>query len=219
MSTAPLSDLPRFTFLDPASKRKPGQTLKKVRARTALVTIAVDPLQRIFVLDAWADKSTTQTVMERVFTINERYHPRRFGVEANGLQELFGDALFLEAKRRGISIPFTPVYQPTNVDKHWRIRSLLQPVIGRGQLFMLDNQHELHVELTAFPLGQTVDLVDALASAIALAPQRQASLVRNDERDQLAAYLRKSGAPPNYIEKRMSDFDRAQGRPAQRAVP
>lgn len=205
-----LNTLQVVSFLDPAGKRR-AQALKKARARTAIVTIGTDHLGRVFVLDAWADKSSTEAVVERVFTTIATYTPRQFGVEANGLQELFGDLLFQEAKRRGIHAPFHPVFQPTNVDKFWRIRTALTPVVNRGRLFLQKSQHELRVELSNFPSGKTVDLVDALASAVELIPTRPAAKVHSEERDALAAFLRRAGATPDHIEARLARFDRDHG--------
>ena len=212
-----LPDLQHYCFLDPATKRKPGQTLKKVRARTAIVVVAVDEslaLPRYLVAEAWADKSTTQTVVEKVFRVYEAYRPRLFGVEANGPQELFGDMLTLEAQRRGLKVPFVEVRQPTNIDKHSRNRTVIQPLWDRGQIVLARDQDELFVELTTHPSGQTVDLVDALAGAITLAPKRAAQAVRNEERDQLASYLRRAGFPAEAIAARMAEYDRIGPRPS-----
>lgn len=205
-----LNTLQVFTFLDPAGKRR-AQALKKARARTAIVTIGADHLGRIFVLDAWADKSSTEAVVERVFTTLATHSPRQFGVEANGLQELFGDLLFQEAKRRGIRAPFHPVFQPTNTDKFWRIRTALTPVVNHGRLFLQKSQHELRVELSNFPSGKTVDLVDALASAIKLIPARPIAKVHSEEREALAKFLRRAGATPEHIETRLARFDAEHG--------
>lgn len=210
MTRVPLNALPFVvSFCDPAGKPKPGQKLKSAKARTAIVTIAGDGV-RVFVLDAWMKKARTSEVIEQIFWTNERWGPRRFGIEANAMQELFGDAVMLEARRRRVRLPLVPVYPPTNVDKVWRIRTAVQPLTSKGRLFVPKHLIELRAEVLAFPTGRTVDGFDALAQAIELVPKRtdnQALDRGSEERERLAAYLRRSGVPPSTITARLAQFD------------
>lgn len=196
------------TFCDPAGGK---QTVKKSRARTAVVTVGQDWLQRIFVLNTWAERASTDRIIENIFRINALYRPLIFGIEENGLASLFGGSLRREARYTAQRINLQGVPQSNKIDKFFRNRSILQPVIAQGRLFMQDNQTELRTELTAHPMGQTVDLVDALASACALLPKRTAPAIRSEERDALARFLRQSGASPTHIEKRMREWDSKHG--------
>ena len=189
----------RYAFCDPASGKKRLE-LKRTRARSAIVVIAPDVAGRIFVLHAWADRCSTNALTERIFEVNEQFRPKLFGVEANGLQSLYGDTVGMEAKRRAQRLPLTPIYQPTNIDKDFRIRAAIQPVIGYGRLFLQSHQHELRQEIVSFPSGLTKDLIDALASAIIMVPPRRTKQDQNDELDARLAYLRDTNAPMHYIE-------------------
>ncbi len=186
-------------FCDPAGN-KSGHTLKRVRARAAIVVIGQDALSRIFVLHTWADRCSAGQLTERIFKTQADFKPRTFGVEANAMQALYGEMVAREARFKSLRIPLNPIKQPTNVDKDWRIRTALQPVIGAGRLFLQAHQYELKSELTTFPMATLKDLIDALASAVSLlrkvAPPQRA----RDETQQLLAYLRASGAPAWYIE-------------------
>lgn len=205
MASIPVDDLQtRIAFCDPASGKK--LALKRVRARSAIIVIAQDPLSRLFVLHAWAERCSTDKLTNRILDVNERYKPKVFGIEANAMQALYGDMVSREARFRSKRLPLSPVEQPTKIDKDWRIRMALQPVIADGRLFIQPDQHELRAELTTFPMSMTKDLIDALASAVTLMPQRAIARETKDEVDKLAAYLRASGAPPRYIEQRVGEL-------------
>ena len=194
-----------YSFLDPAGKKQGTDKLKKVRANTALVTIGVDPLQRVIVLEAWRAKTSAAATMRQVFDTNDRWHPKMFGCEANAMQELYADMLLLEAQRQNIRINLVPITQPTNVDKHWRIRTVLNPLFNHGRLFLLSNQHDLHRGLPSFPRSPLVDLVGALASACAMLPPTPNPPAESaDEAAEVAKYLRDRGVAPHIIHQRVA---------------
>jgi len=197
----------RYAFLDPASGKKAAD-MKRVAARSAIIVLGVDHLGRMFVLHAWADRVATQTLIDKVFQVSEVYKPRRFGIEANAQQGLFVDAARLLGSYQKIPISLTPVEQPTKITKDSRIRESLQVPISEGRIFFAENgQEELINEIIAFPMGQTVDLVDALASCVTMVPMRRATRRRKDANlERLASHLRQQGASPSYIEQRVRSF-------------
>lgn len=191
-------------FCDPAAGKK-GKRVASSKCQSAIAGVAQDALGRVIVLFAWAKVATTDELIEKIFETNRLFAPDRFGVEANAMQELFADSLAREARSRGEWLKVVPVQQSTRVDKLWRIRSTIQPVIGAGRLVVGEQQLELRSQLEAFPLGRWLDLVDALASAIALMPKRMVLRQRDAELDDLAAYLRATGAAPSEIERRLRE--------------
>jgi len=186
-----VSDLSIYAFLDPAGGKRGA--IRSTRAKSAIVVIGVDDLERIFVLYTWADRAATEKIVERVFQANARWHPKRFGCEANAQQSLFADSLSYAAKFKGQAIALYPVMQPTKVTKEFRIRTILQPIISEGRLFLQPHMHELRTELQSFPMGTTVDLVDALASVCTLVPSRSTQRRCDEEQDYLQQYLQESG--------------------------
>ena len=203
MSELLLENLSRAcAFCDPASGK---QQLRRVRARSAIVVVAQDDLQRMFVLYAWAKRCSTDTLVKEIFSVAERFKVRLFGVEANAMQSVFVDDLRREARYREKRIPLVPVPQPTKVEKDWRIRAALQPVIAHGRLLTQPNQHELNNELATFPMSATKDLVDALASAISLIPAKSTRKQKDGAQASLARYLRETGASPSHIEERLAE--------------
>lgn len=192
----------RYAFTDPAS----GKTrLKRIRARQAITVIATDWLQRIFLLYSWAGRIPTTRYLDKILSVCEDYQPRVFGIEANAMQALFADLVTDAAKQRAKRMPFISVNQPTRIDKDFRIRNTLEPVIADGRLFIMESQLEMISEIRAFPTGMTKDLVDCLASTIALIPRRPLPIQESEEANELAAYLRNTGAPAWYIEKRVRE--------------
>ena len=202
-----LDALDIYAFLDPAGKRKGQEQLKKVRANTAIVVIGVDPLQRVFVLEAWRAKTAASATMHKVFELNDRWHPKMFGCEANAMQELYANMLLMEAQNKGIRINLVPVTQPTNVVKNWRLRTTLNPLYNWGRLFFMPNQHDLKREMTTFPMSPLVDLVDALASACAMIPPKPKPPAKtDDDAAQVAEYLRNRGVAPHLIQARVAEL-------------
>lgn len=210
MISIPITSLAIYAFLDPAGSKK--TVVKRVRANSAIVVIGVErtPLQRIFVLDAWRGRDSAPQLIDRVLAINDRWHPAQFGCEANAMQSLFADLVAHEAKRQKKTLPLVPIYQPTKVDKEWRVRDAVQPVVGHGRLFLLQSQVELISEITGFPLGEYRDMIDALASAIAMVPIQAPVVQRSADREALARYLRRIGKSSSDIEARLAKFDRPQ---------
>ena len=206
MTDVPIDDLTDFAgFCDPASGKR--EIVKKNRARSAIVVVAQDALTRIFVLLAWADRVPAPKLVERILdTVTKFPRCRRFGIEANAMQSLFADLVIRDAKRMQQRVALLPVQQPTRLDKDFRIRMVLQPVIADGRLLIQAGQRELRIELESFPNVMTKDLVDALASAVRLLPRRAAPQAKQEEAVKLAAYLRETGAPASYIEQEMAKF-------------
>jgi hypothetical protein len=200
------NDLIKVAFTDPAGGKSSSSKLKRTSARSSIIVIGIDDMCHIFVLLAWAERCPTDRYVERIYKTNDDFKPKMFGVEANAMQTLFGDMLAREARAMKKRIPFVPVPQSTKVDKRWRIRTTLQPVIAEGRLFVQDNQLELKAELSTFPMSPTVDLIDALASAVTLAPKRAPRVVRNERAEALAKYLRDSGTPPHLIRQRIAEL-------------
>lgn len=204
MTTIALADLPeRYAFCDPASGKK--LAIKSIRARAAIVTIGVDALGRIFVLDAWADRIAAQKLSDKILETCDQWTPTLFGCEANAMQSLFADLVDFERRLRGMKVPITPIVQPTRIDKDFRIRTSIQPVIGQRRLFIHPSHVELVAEITTFPTNPKKDLVDALASAIALVPPRAIARDAVMESQALENYLRDTGMEKPYIERRLQE--------------
>lgn len=162
--------------------------MKKIRANSALVTVGMDNLERFFVLGAWRGKEPTEQLIQRLFAEYNIWRPARVGIEASAMQTLFADSVEYIAKIQQKRVPIHQVYQPVRIDKDFRIRTAIQPVLANGRLFLQEGQTELESELRSFPTGNLKDLVDALASAIALCPAIAADWQEEEEARIQASY-------------------------------
>jgi len=194
-----------YAFADLAAGKE-----ARAKKRTARQVIAVgcrDWLDRWFFIHIWAGRETATQFKGMILDVQERYKPRIFGLEANGMQVLYGSLVREEAKLRGGGrVKMIPVYQPTNVDKDFRIRSGLEPLIAQGRLFILPELVDAWVELRGFPTAQTKDIVDAMETCVRLAPKRPLNKQRDSEREQYAAYLRSTRLSPHLIERKLAEF-------------
>lgn len=177
-----------------------------MRARSAIVVVGVDALNRVYVLDAWADRVGTNEIRRKFVDMCEYWGPKIAAFEDMGQQSLLVDPIRDEAAARGLSIPLAAITPTTKVDKRFRIRATIQPVYGAGRLMINESLIELINEVTSFPMSSTMDLVDALAAAIALVPPTTTAQQQNDEAADLARYLRESGASMDEIEQRMTEI-------------
>lgn len=177
-----------------------------MRARSAIVVVGVDPLNRIYVLDAWADRVGTNEIRKKFVDMCEYWGPTVAAFESVGQQSLLSDPIMDEAAERGITIPLAAITPTTKVDKRFRIRATIQPVYGAGRLLINESLIELINEVTSFPMSSTVDLVDALASAIGMIPPMTTEQQKQDDAAELAKYLRDNGVPMTDIERRMAEI-------------
>jgi hypothetical protein len=185
---------------------------KRRTARQVISIAARDWLDRWFFIYIWAGRETATDFKKRIVDAQEMYRPRIFGLEANGMQVLYGSLVREEARLRcGSKVKMIPVYQPTNVDKDFRIRSGLEPLIAQGRLFILPELTDAWIELRGFPTAATKDIVDAMETTIRLAPKRAIVVQNRAEREQYAAYLRSTRIPAHLIEQKMFEFDSGRG--------
>jgi len=203
----PLTTCDTYAFVDPAGRPKRATDLKKQRARQAIIVVSVDSLQHIFVRLAWAGRLSASHFRDKILAVYDTFQPRLLGIEANAMQELFAELVRDAATERFAErVRMTPVWQDTKVDKDWRIRTSLEPILNNGRLFLCGSFPDLELELRGFPLAATKDLVDALASVVKLIPARPMARQASDQVDATAKYLRDTGAPPWYIEQRVREL-------------
>lgn len=188
-----------YAFCDPAGGKRSNE-LKRARARSAIVVVSQDDLGRKFVRKAWAKRCTTSELVDEIFATHKEFQVEVFGVEKNAMQVLFSDMLSREAFLTGRELPIAPYHQPTNVEKTWRIRSILQPQFRAGKIFYREDMDDLRAELIGAPLSPMRDLIDALASCVDMLPPPISRREQDTELSDRLSYLRSIGAPPDYIE-------------------
>lgn len=128
--------------------------------RNAVVVTGQTPWDEAVVLDVWAKRCTPIELIEQLFTVKQRFNPRKFGIEDVAYQKSLKYFLRQEASRRGEYFNIMPLKAVGA--KEVRIKGL-QPITAVGRLFVNPLQHMLLNEMSEFPLGQHDDTVDALS--------------------------------------------------------
>ena len=152
----PVESMVRHMLVDPAISERSSA------ARSAIVVTGAAPDGRKFVLDIWADRCQPLRMFEQIFAFQDRWDCESVGVESVQYQRAIKPFLEAESQRRGRWINVRELKPDTRVKKEGRIRAL-QPYLERGELFFRREFRELLGEYESFPVGATVDLLDALA--------------------------------------------------------
>jgi len=151
--------LNRFTYVDPAF------TTSKQADYTAIVTVGVDRNDSIYVLEIVREKLDPISLMNELFSVNERQHPREIYIEAVAAQKTIRPFAQEEMKRRGIFLPLKDIKPDFREAKEMRIKKL-QPYYATGKIVHskeVKNTEYLEDELLRFPRGRHDDTIDALA--------------------------------------------------------
>jgi predicted phage terminase large subunit-like protein len=154
--------LTKFTAIDPAI------SLKERADFTAIVTIGVDVLGKIYVLEVKRGHYTEEQMIDELFLTNERYHPISICIETVAFQKTLQHYIMKEIKRRGRTLPLNEVLPESDESKEKRIR-LLQPMYMRSDVFHSETVpgiEYLEDELLRFPKGKNDDCADAMAYAV-----------------------------------------------------
>jgi hypothetical protein len=101
-------------------------------------------------------------MFEKIFEFQDKWDCESVGVENVQYQRAIKPFLEAESQRRGRWINVRELKPDVRVKKEGRIRAL-QPYFERGEIFVRRDMRELLGEYEAFPVGATVDLIDALA--------------------------------------------------------
>jgi predicted phage terminase large subunit-like protein len=162
--------LTRFTAIDPAI------SLKDRADFTAIVTIGVDVLNKIYILEVKRGHYTEDQMVDELFLTNEKYHPLSICIETVAFQKTLQHYIMKEIKRRGHSLPLNEVLPESDESKEKRIR-LLQPMYMRSDILHSKSVADIEYledELLRFPKGKHDDLIDSLSYCVrASFPPRQ----------------------------------------------
>lgn len=150
-----------YTFIDPAiSERQEADD-------TAIVTIGIDSRSNnVFVLDFIAKRMLPDEIIDTVFAQYRKWWGR-FGCEDVQYQRM----LIMEIKKqmRARDIFFTLDSIRPQGEKNARIRSTLQGRYSGHSILHTRNMQRLEEQLLKFPKGKHDDIIDSLASAVAMA--------------------------------------------------
>lgn len=202
----PLNKLDITTTIDPAVSEKITSD------RNAIVTTGISPKGQCIVLEAWAKRCTPLEVIEHMFWVQERFHPRAFGIEGVAYQKALKYFVRQEASRRNVYLRIEELRAPGHNKAH--IKGL-QPIAATGRLYVQPTMHVLRTEFSEWPLGEHDDAIDCLALQQQMwrglmSPQRWDKYKESERR--LLARLDGYDAPEP---KEDEDEDDSDGRPGE----
>lgn len=138
---------------------------------SAIVWLGIDGSGRVYIEADLARRPTPQMVADCLNRYAE-FGPMALGVEANHFQELLGDELVREARRRG-RVDFAPWTITNTAAKNVRIRRL-SPLLAQRRLAFRARSPGTKLlvnQLRDFPCGDHDDGPDALEMALRLAQE------------------------------------------------
>jgi predicted phage terminase large subunit-like protein len=155
-----------YVACDPAaSVFKAGGGVAKDSDFTAIVTIAVDTLGNIFVVDVVCDRIGVDEFVYELFRVVETYHPVQVGIETNAFQRALLFPIRAEMKRSNTHFNIIELKATRAATKQLRILAL-QPYFANGTVHVRKQDKELLHEYRLFPLAKHDDVLDALAYVV-----------------------------------------------------
>lgn len=154
--------------LDTVIAVDPAISERSTASRTAVVVMGISPFNKIFLLEYWVGRQGDPAkVIETILKLAYDWQPRVIGIEAVAYQKALEPFIKREMMSRNEWYPIQMMKPDRNEKKEQRILSL-QPYFQAGQIYIMRGALEFIEEYETFPLGQTRDILDAMAYAIRL---------------------------------------------------
>lgn len=140
----------------------PALSKKTTADRSAVVITGVDPQERIFLLEDYAMRKDPLVVLNDLMALIKKWRVTYMGVETVLFQRVLFDLLKEEGMKRGIySGTFKELKPPRGANKEARIRALIGSAFEQGRVYIHSRHTNFIDEYLHFPIGQTVDVLDA----------------------------------------------------------
>lgn len=135
--------------------------------RNAICVMGVEPTKGYCVfLELWGERCSPGRVMDKLFEVQERWHPRIFGIEAVAYQKAFKWFLDTEAQKRGVWLPIKDLKAIGK--KEVRVAGL-QPMVRTGRC-AISPEHQLFLtEMDEWPLSEHDDVLESASMQLQVA--------------------------------------------------
>lgn len=130
---------------------------------TVILSIAIIPDGRIFVLPYIRARMAPSDTIEAIVKHYKRYRPIITSLEATGAQETFRDIL---RKRKDVTIPGLNVKHLPKEAKKKRHLEVLEPLFSQNLIYIQSHMQSLYDEAITHPKGKNDDILDGLYYAI-----------------------------------------------------
>jgi hypothetical protein len=155
----------------------PAATVNTWSDETAIIVAAVNEIGYVFVEEAFHFKKTGDQTAEFILQLNEKYNPRKIGIEF-GLQEHLRYIIDMKksnweaAQRKTISLPIEPI-QITRRDKYDRINLTLGSFVRSRRIAINSRLTDLMIQMGLYNKNYAGkdDLVDALSMIFSVVEQ------------------------------------------------
>jgi len=141
----------------------------KRASRSAIIVVGVTPNSEKVLLEAWAQRVNPHLLLRKIIETQRRWGAVEFGIESVAFQKVFR-YYYEEIRRNDPTCPYInwkELKPGTRAAKEKRIAGI-QPFIRDGSLYIQQGMSDFIDEYLRFPLGDTEDLLDALAMQIEL---------------------------------------------------
>ena len=129
---------------------------------TGITVTAMDPDNRVFVLEAFRKKLNPPALMNLIFEYNKKYPNLKMGIETAAMQVTLKYMLHSEMERREDYFYIKQFETTYAKSKEERIKSLTWK-FEFGTIFLLPEHDDLIDEIIRFPVGNFDDIIDSLA--------------------------------------------------------
>ena len=158
------------TDLDIVMALDPAISERVKAARSAIVCMGMSPAARIYFLEYWVGRQGDPAkLIETMLDMADRWMPRCIGIETIAYQQALMPFTQRTMQQRGRYYSIVQLKPDRNgrvvEKKNQRILSM-QPYFRAGQVYIQSGMLDLIEEYETFPLGRTVDILDASAYAM-----------------------------------------------------
>lgn len=162
-----------FTAVDPAIETK------NVNDFTAIVTIAVDSYDNIYVVNVINKRMLPSEIIDSIFDVFKLFKPQCIGIETEGYQKMLSIEFKRQREDRGL-YPIVKELKSGGKRKQVRIEAM-QPRFESGKIYIKESMTELTTQLLRFPSPRCKDdAIDALSYCIGLAKPSTESVARTN---------------------------------------
>lgn len=176
-----------YSFVDPAISQKQEADF------SAIVTIGITEKNDIYILDIYRGKVEPDELIENIIRIADEFNPNTIGIETVQFQKMLALELRKQMKMRN---KMTHIYEmkPTG-EKNARIKSVLQPRYSLKSMYHnkdLEEMNNFELELLKFPNAKHDDMIDSLASCIAMSNieyEHKETVLKKNEDDPLELFI------------------------------
>ncbi len=150
----------------------PALSFKESGDFTAIITCGMDTDGKVYVLDyIQGHWGTPSQIIDRIFEVNDRWHPQVIGIESNNWQKTLKWWAEKAMAEKGNPLPLTELRAHPREKKEFRIKAL-EPLYANKQVFHAHWMKDLEEQLLAFTQegmkAKHDDLIDALAYQLEL---------------------------------------------------